>query len=72
MSSVLKKSLALLFGSFTSLFAYYTLKIYLKRRKYRHIPGPSTNGISGFYKGNVNEIIEFTKRGETLWDMLLE
>lgn len=26
--------------------AYFTLVIYLKRRKYQHIPGPPTNGFN--------------------------
>ena len=72
MSSILKKSIVLFLGSCTSLFAYYTLKMYLKRRKYRHIPGAPTPGIGGFYRGHIRDIFEATKRDETIWDLLLE
>ena len=37
-------------------FTYYTLKIYFLRQKYKHIPGPPSNGILGFYFGNILEI----------------
>ena len=72
MSSILKKSLILFFGSCTSLFAYHTLRVFLKRRRYRHIPGAPANGIGGFYRGHIKDVIEATKRGETIWDLLLE
>ena len=35
------------------LFVYFTVKIYLLRRKFIHIPGPPTKGILGFYLGNI-------------------
>nr|ATW72318.1 cytochrome p450 CYP3049B5 [Brachionus calyciflorus] len=35
---------------------YITVKIYFLRRKYRHIPGPKTKGIIGFYLGNIPEL----------------
>ena len=35
------------FSFFTAL-AYYTLKVYLVRRKYAHIPGPETKGLEIF------------------------
>ena len=72
MSSVLKKGLLLFVGSCTSVFAYYSLKIYLNRRKYRHIPGAPTRGIGGFYRGHVRDLFEATKKDETIWDVLLE
>lgn len=31
-------------GVILSFWAYITVSIYLKRRKYRHIPGPPTKG----------------------------
>ena len=47
-------------GIFTTLVVgyvgYKTLRIYLLRRKYRHIPGPPTKGIKGFFLGNIAEI----------------
>jgi hypothetical protein len=42
----------------TGIFTYYTLKIYFIRRRYRHIPGPPTKGILGFYFGQVFELKE--------------
>ena len=38
-----KLSLAVGFGS--SIVVYYAIKQYLKRRKYKHIPGPNTKGF---------------------------
>lgn len=32
-------------ASLASVFLYTTTKLYLKRRQYRHIPGPKTNGF---------------------------
>nr|QEV83800.1 cytochrome P450 [Brachionus rotundiformis] len=51
----------LLFGSSLAFFGYKTLKIYLLRQKYRHIPGPKTKGLLGFYLGNVIEIKNLPK-----------
>nr|UOU03257.1 cytochrome P450 3049B1-1 [Brachionus rubens] len=48
--------LALLAGVGLTTFGYKTLQIYLLRRKYRHIPGPKTQGILGFYLGNAIDI----------------
>ena len=31
-------------ASVASLFTYYTLSLVLKKRKYRHIPGPAARG----------------------------
>ena len=42
-------------GAVFTYFLYKTLNIYLKRRRYRHIPGPQSNGILGFYLGNYIE-----------------
>nr|AHL88993.1 cytochrome p450 3049B1 [Brachionus koreanus] len=56
-----KSALSILLGTGLSLFAYKTLKIYLLRRKYRHIPGPATKGLLGFYLGNVLDIKNLPK-----------
>lgn len=45
MNFYLKITLKLIGGSIVSLWSYYTLSIYLKRRKYRHIPGPIPKGL---------------------------
>nr|ATW72320.1 cytochrome p450 CYP3049E5 [Brachionus calyciflorus] len=39
------------------LFTLKTIKIYLIRRRYKHLPGPKTNGIIGFYFGQYFEIV---------------
>jgi hypothetical protein len=44
-------------------FGYYTVKVYLIRRKYQHLPGPPTPGVLGFYLGNLFEILGGYKRG---------
>lgn len=41
--------------------AHFTLKIYVLRKKYTHIPGPPTKGILGFYLGNLIEILVETR-----------
>ena len=39
------KNVAVSVGALSAIYAVYiTFKVYLKRRKYRHIPGPPTNG----------------------------
>ena len=72
MPNLLKKSLILLAGSCTSFLAYWTVSTYLQRRKYRHIPGPPTRGIKGFYLGNAPEIIENLNNGGMFSDLLLK
>jgi len=54
------------------LFSYYTLKIYLQRRKYKHLPGPPANGILGFYLGNTIELLNKQRQGVELVDILTE
>lgn len=34
-----------------SALSYLTVKVYFLRRKYRHLPGPSSKGLIGFYFG---------------------
>ena len=72
MPSLFTKTLALLIGSSTSLFAYWTLTMYLKRRKYRHIPGPPIKGLFGLYFGNMQEVIENGKKGGLYYELLLQ
>nr|QEV83801.1 cytochrome P450 [Brachionus rotundiformis] len=43
------------------IFVYKTCQIYLLRQRYRHIPGPKTNGLLGFYLGNIPELKELVK-----------
>lgn len=52
--------------------AYKTVKIYLLRRKYRHIPGPPTNGLFGFYMGNLDIAAKIMKEGKVFADLMLE
>lgn len=43
------------------LLVYKTIKLYLLRQKYSHIPGPKTNGLLGFYLANIPELKELVK-----------
>ena len=40
---------------------YFTVQIYILRQKYQHIPGPPSNGILGFYLGNLIELMIDTR-----------
>lgn len=51
---------------------YKTVKIYLIRRKYRHLPGPPTNGLLGFYLGNLDLAAKIMKEGKVFADLMLE
>ena len=42
-------------------FSYYTYTIYRLRKKYQHLPGPPTNGILGFYFGNIFDLVKAEK-----------
>lgn len=55
-----------------SYFAYKTVRLYLKRRKYRHIPGPPTRGLLGFYMGNLIEFTQAMSNGKLVDDVFLE
>ena len=70
MPKALTKSLVILAGSCTSALAYWTLVTYLNRRKYRHIPGPPTKGIYGFFLGNTGEVLENFKRGDMFYELI--
>lgn len=56
----------------SSYLVYKTLRIYLNRRKYRHLPGPPTNGILGFYFGNVIDMPKYLENGKIFNQFLLE
>ena len=54
------------------LFSYGTVKMYLLRLRYRHIPGPPTKGVLGFYLGNVFEIAKAIQDKKIIEDIVLE
>jgi hypothetical protein len=54
------------------LFSYYSLKKYLLRQKYRHIPGPPANGLLGFYFGNTLDLFNKKRQGIELIDVFTE
>ena len=54
------------------LFLYKSVKIFKLRQTYKHIPGPPTNGIFGFYFGNLDLIIKNTNDGKILADLVVE
>lgn len=73
MNGLIYKSLALAGASCAGLLAYFSIKLYLTRRKYNHIPGPpSRSGILGFYLGNLLDIVEAYKKGVTFPELLVE
>jgi hypothetical protein len=43
------------------LITYLTSNIYFQRKKFHHIPGPESNGILGFYFGNLKSILVETR-----------
>ena len=69
---ILTKTLGILAGLTASFILYKAGKIYLTRRKYRHIPGPKTNGILGFFFGNTSDIIRLKNEGKVFADFLTE
>lgn len=72
LSRVLKLGAKAALASLASYFAYYTLKVYLVRRRYAHIPGPPTKGILGFYLGNIYEFGECLKSGRIINEVFLD
>ena len=56
-------------SSLICLIGYKTFRIYLNRKKFKHIPGPPTKGILGFYLGNLDEIVRTMKSGRILADL---
>ncbi len=56
-------------SSLLCLIGYKTYRIYLSRKKFRHIPGPPTKGVLGFYLGNLDEIVLTMNSGRILADL---
>jgi hypothetical protein len=67
--SNLLKLVATLASSYT---IYKTIQIYLIRRKYRHIPGPSANGLLGFYLGNVIDMPKYLNNQKIYNDFIAD
>nr|QEV83790.1 cytochrome P450 [Brachionus rotundiformis] len=65
---ILKSLLAVVFGAFT----YHSFKLYILRRKYRHLPGPRSSGIIGFYFGQYFEIIRHVSSNKILQQLHLD
>jgi hypothetical protein len=71
-NSILNLIISSLITGAVGLFSYGTIKMYLLRSRYRHIPGPPTKGILGFYLGNVFEIAKAYQDNKLLNDFILE
>nr|UOU03248.1 cytochrome P450 3049E2-2 [Brachionus rubens] len=54
------------------LIAYKTFKIYLMRRKYKHIPGPKTKGILEFFIGQYITINKYTSQNKVIGQLQQE
>lgn len=67
-----KNLLGILSGTALGFLIYKTIRIYLMRREYAHIPGPPTKGIIGFYMGNLGKIVETMNNGKILSDLTNE
>ncbi len=72
MHDITKKLLSLFVSTSVGLFVYKTIQIYRMRKKYRHIPGPPTKGIIGFYMGNLDQAVQIMKDGKILSDLINE
>ena len=59
-------------GAVLAYFFYISYDIYVKRKKYRHIPGPPANGLVGFYLGNLREIATSIGNGVMYSDLINE
>nr|QUF59385.1 cytochrome p450 CYP3049B3 [Brachionus angularis] len=59
----LKITILSVIGTGFAFIGYFTVKLYFKKRKYAHIPGPKPGGILGFYFGNLIEVLQYTKKG---------
>ncbi|RNA07543.1 cholesterol 24-hydroxylase-like [Brachionus plicatilis] len=59
---------AILLGAFS----YHSIRLYLIRRKYRHLPGPRSKGIIGFYFGQYFDIIEHVSSKRILQELHLQ
>jgi hypothetical protein len=69
---LLKGVLSLAAVSGLGFFTYKTVQIYLMRRKYQHLPGPSCNGILGFYTGNIGLILKYLRDKKIFSDLILD
>lgn len=49
-----------------------TIKIYLLRKKYSHLPGPPAKGILGFYLGNLKQVVHTVNNNKILCDLMIE
>ena len=59
-------------GAVFTLFFYKTIDIYIKRKRYKHIPGPSANGILSFYLGYLRDVLSADKNDIMFTDLLHE
>ncbi|CAF0860746.1 unnamed protein product [Brachionus calyciflorus] len=66
------RELKVLGAIFLSTFAYTTFKIYLLRRKYKHLPGPKTKGILEFYFGHYFTINKYLSQGNIIGQLQLQ
>nr|QUF59386.1 cytochrome p450 CYP3049C1 [Brachionus angularis] len=62
----------IVFGLGSTCLAYFVIKQYLKKRKYRHIPGPGTKGLLEFFFGNFNDILNCLKNDKIISDQYIE
>jgi hypothetical protein len=68
-----KRYIGLLACAAAGYLLYKSGKIYFLRRKYRHIPGPPTKGIFGYFFGSVlYETYEWVSKGKIYPDFLVE
>jgi hypothetical protein len=68
---------SLIYGSLTLSaaclgFLYKTYRIYQLRERYEHIPGPPSDGLLGFYFGNLESVVKAMKTGKILADLIHE
>nr|AHL88997.1 cytochrome p450 3049E1 [Brachionus koreanus] len=66
------KILISLSAALVGAFSYYSFKIFLLRRKYRHLPGPSSKGLIGFYFGQYFRIVKHISAKKILQDLHFE
>lgn len=67
------KNMLKIFGGLSAGYVLYRLWLFYSfRRKYRHIPGPPANGLSGFFTGNVADIIKANQEGQVIADLLVK
>ena len=47
-----------------------TIKIYVLRKKYNHLPGPPATGLLGFYLGNLDQALRTINDNKILSDLM--